>query len=51
MMIKLESKNKYIKIRDSESSSTDVFLVKCGLLLSIPNNGNVITRDNMKIEE
>ena len=50
-MIKLESKNKYIKIRDSESSSTDVFLVKCGLLLSILNNGSVITRDNMKIEE
>ena len=51
MMIKLVSKNKYIKIRDSESSSTDVFLVKRGLLLSRPNNGNVITRDNIKIEE
>ena len=50
-MIKLVSKNKYTKIRDSESSSTDVFLVKCGLPLSRPNNGNVITRDNIKIEE
>ena len=49
-MIKLVSKNKYTKIRDSVSSNTDVFLVKCGLLLSRPNNGNVITRDNIKIE-
>ena len=51
MMIKLVSKNKYVKIRDSESSSTDVFLVMCGLLLSRPSNGNVITKDNIKIEE
>ena len=50
-MIKLVPKNKYIKIRDSESSSMDVILVKRGLLLSRPNNGNVITRDNIKIEE
>ena len=40
-----------MKISDSESSSIDVFLVKCGLLLSRPNNGNVITKDNIKIEE